>query len=192
MTKERDENLNYPKDKVIKWCAALLSGVVPGFAPEPSKSSFRRNQTLLKSCSDATGAADKPDHGWTPEQRRCTFQALSPCWWHDSEIKEIKRSQASGSIEFAGSSCYTPNPSQKHAIAAPLHPIIFVLDHVPKSLSPRCLNPIYTVLVWRLTFSAQVNCRLKGPAGGELLFQPGKLMFIWCQALLCCYTINTI
>lgn len=47
----------------------------------------------------------------------------------------------------------------------PLHctPIIFVLDHVPKGLSPRCLNPVYTVLVWRLTFSPQVNCCLKGP-----------------------------
>lgn len=158
---------------VINCCA--------GFRPG-AKLSLMSKQMLLKSFSDATGATDKPDHGWTPEQRCRAFQALSPYWWHESEIKEIKRAIASGSIDLAGSSCYNQSPSQKHA-PSPLHctPIIFVLEHVPKSLSPRCLNPIYTVLVWRLTFSPQVNCRLKGPAGGELLFQPGKLMFIWCH-----------
>lgn len=131
-------------------------------------------QTLLKSCSNPTEAADKPDHLCMPARCRCTFQAFSPYRWHDSEIKGIKRALASGSIDLAGCCCYNQSPSQKHA-PSPLHctPIIFVLDHVPKSLSPRCLNPIYTVLVRRLTFSPRVNCRLKGPTEAELLFEPG-------------------
>lgn len=148
------------------------------FAQEPLMLSLMSKQPLLKWCSDATGAADKPDHGWTLEQRTHTFQAISPYWWHDSEIKEIKRALASTSIDLAGSSCYNQSPSQKHA-PSPLHctPITFVLDHVPKGLSPRCLNPIYTVLVWRLTFSPQVNCCLRGLSGGELLFQPVSCLF---------------
>lgn len=141
MTKETDENLNFPKDKVIKWCAVLLSGVVPIFAPESSKSSLSSNQILLKLCSDATGAADKPDHGWMLEQRRCTFEALSPYWWHDSEIKEIKRSLASGSIELAGSSCYNPSPSQKHSITAPLHPNHICAWSRPKGLVTSVFKP---------------------------------------------------
>lgn len=192
MNKETDENLNCPEDKVIKICAVLLFGVVLSFAQGPWKSSLSSKQTaLLKLCSDGTEAANKPEHGWTPEQRRRRFQARYAHWWilhlsrRDIEIKmspaarphmpkvqlttkifyfqrapdrfgqiiccfqmrlvqeTLQKVLASGSIDWAGNYCYNQSPSQKHALS-PLHctPIIFVLDHIPKSLSPRCLNPI--------------------------------------------------